>query len=436
MREFNPAAIRIFAILTAVSAATLAHADGGCHSPHAPSYVPNVPHLSDDPNSCQGSGQNQGSGQQGWGQQGWGQSQQGVVLQCGQEITANTVLGADMNCAGYTGFALKIVGSGIKFNGNGHKIIAPQALAAIYVQGSNNTITGVTANGVVNGAGLNAYDAPGLVVQENNFSGNEEGILVWAENTSMSNILIFGNIIQNSSLFGIRAGWDTNGQIIQPEIVMNDLSNTGGYALYIQAQQYNMGPQDFNVLYNSLNGIYLKGGGFSITNVSMTQQQIQQVEIFIDSALSVTVNNLDVSTVLPGQPSQQHIGLDLYRCAQFNINGLFSQNEDVGLKLETENGVSPTGTLKNCTFLNENVAAIMITSYDGTPYGVIDVLNSVYQASSKSISLLLSGSTTVPASSIFNFLAPSSNGNGGGNSGDGGDDHDGGGDHDSGGCGH
>lgn len=409
MRDKKFAAIRVFAILTAASAASLAQADGGCHSPHAPSYVPMVPHLSDDHNSCQGSGQGQGSGQQ----QGWGQSQQGVVLQCGQVITANTVLGADMNCAGYTGFALKIEGNGIKFNGNGHKIIAPQALAAIYVQGSNNTITGVTANGVVNGAGLNAYDAPGLVVQENNFSGNEEGILVWAENTSMSNILIFGNIIQNSSLFGIRTGWDTNGQIIQPEIVMNDLSNTGGYALYIQAQQYNMGPQDFNVLYNSLNGIYLKGGNFSISNVSMTQQQIQQVEFFIDSALSVNVSNLDVSTVLPGQPSQQHIGLDLYRCAQFNINGLFSQNEDVGLKLETDSGVSPTGTAKNCTFLKENVAAVMITSYDGTPYGIIDVLNSVYLASSQSISLLVSGGTSLPASCVFDFVAPSSNGNGG-----------------------
>jgi hypothetical protein len=73
--------------------------------------------------------------------------------------------------------------------------------------------------------------------------------------------------------------------------------------------------------------------------------------------------------------SQERIGLDLYRCAHFDVSGLIAINNDVGLKLETENGASPSGSCRNSFFSGETFAAIMITSYDGTPYGNLDLSN-------------------------------------------------------------
>ncbi|MDR3606630.1 MAG: right-handed parallel beta-helix repeat-containing protein [Oligoflexia bacterium] len=338
----------------------------------------------------------------------------GQVLQCGQVVTSNVTLGADLICPNVTGFALKVIGSGIVFNGNGHQIVAPQAAAGLYVQGAQIQVQNIRVNGVP-GDGIFAYDSPALQVSNSNFSNNQIGILLYAENTTMSNVSVVGNQASGNSLFGIRSGWDTNGAIESPVIRRNDFSNSGSYAMYIQAQDYEVSGFDCNSLTNSLNGYYLKSGNFYIHDVQMSSQRIQEAQFFIDSALYVKVSNIDVSTALAPQPSQQHIGFDLYRVANFDINGLSSWNNDIGIKLETTGGVSPQGTIENCSFYTNAVAAVMVTSYDGTPYGAVELTNSVAQEVAPAIDLLVSPGTVLGAGSQFNFA---SGGNGGRQRGD------------------
>jgi hypothetical protein len=378
--------IRWTAISAFLAVASTAYADRDTDSHR---HIPNLPKISKLSDCDDGVKQSRS------------QSPPTQAIQCGQTLTANTDLTADLSCPNTTGFALKIIGNNITVNGHGHQIIAPQAASGIYVQGSSDTIQDIHSNGITQGSGIFAYDSPGVKIENSDFSGNETGILLDAETTDMNQVSVAGNTAQGNSMFGIRTSQEGSGIIDSPSIKNNDFSKSGSYGMYIQAQSYKVQGKDGNSFLHSLDGIYLKDGSFSILNIALGVQLIQEVEILVDSAASFQATSLDVSTQLPPQPSQERIGLDLYRVAQFDIDELFSWNNDVGLKLTTEQGVSSAGTIDNSSFFFNTVAAIMVTSFDSTPFGNVKILHPFGKETSPAVDLLISPNTILGPQSVL-----------------------------------
>jgi len=293
-----------------------------------------------------------------------------TTINCGDTITQSITVANDLDCSSTTGFALKIVGDGLIVNGNGHKIIAPNAAAGIFAQGSQITVSKFTVNGVVNGYGIMAYETPGIKITGNDFSRNSVGVMVFAENLQFG-AEISGNKIQASTYFGIRTYSAAPGAVVSPVIKNNDLQWSGDYALYVKASSYTLSGTDGNNFANSTNGIYLKDGVFVVKDLSLAQSLIYKRGIFADSASSVTITNVDVSSLAPFNGNYERTGIDLYRVVKFEISSITSKNNDVGVKLETESGVSSAGVIKCSKFSGFSFAAIDIVSYDSTQYGTV-----------------------------------------------------------------
>ncbi|MBI4655559.1 MAG: hypothetical protein HY746_02305 [Elusimicrobia bacterium] len=60
---------------------------------------------------------------------------------CGGTITENTILAADLDCSGVIGTALTIGADNIVLDGNGYKIIAPNASVVVSIIGRSNVTT-------------------------------------------------------------------------------------------------------------------------------------------------------------------------------------------------------------------------------------------------------------------------------------------------------
>ena len=316
------------------------------------------------------------------------------TLQCGEQITANTTLTQDLLCPTTTGFALQVIGNNITLNGNGHKIVAPLAAAGVYVQGQSDTVKNIKVNGAQT-YGIFAYDAPGISILNNDVSGNSIGIEIYAESTHITNALVQGNIAHGNSVFGLRTSQDGVGTVDSPSIRLNDFSQSGSYAIVVDASNYEMDGSALNILYNSANGLYLSGGTFYIHDLTMSLQMIQNTEIFGETAASVTIKNCDLSTFLKALATETHNGVDLYRVTEFQISGLIAANQDIGVRLETEQEISPAGSISGCSFSNNQYAGISIISYDGTHFGKVSTSGNRYCEKSTAQDVVIDPNTYV-----------------------------------------
>jgi parallel beta-helix repeat protein len=320
---------------------------------------------------------------------------------CGATISESASLAGDLNCPATTGFALNVLGSGITLDGNGHQIVAPNAAAGLFVHGENVTIKNLTVNGVSGGDGILAADAPGVTITGNSVSGNQQGIVLYAGNSSMTGAVIANNHAAGNLQFGVRTGFDFPGQLVLPRIYANDLSNSGSYGLLLKATSFDLGGDPANTYANSLNGIYLAGGTGAVHGLQLTNDRIQRISIFADSLDSLTVTGVDASTRVPGDSKQERIGMDLYRVAKFSVSGFDGSANDVGLKLETELGVNPAGTVTASQFAGNTVSGILEVSYDGTPYGVLDFTRNCYAENAPVLRNYLVPGTAVGADSVL-----------------------------------
>ena len=297
-----------------------------------------------------------------------------TTIACGDVISQSITVANDLNCSD-SGFALRIVGKNVVINGNGRKITAPNAAAGIYVDGDNNTIANFDVQGVTQGYGLMAYNASNVKILSNNFSNNMIGIMIYADNGETASPIIMNNKAMLNSFAGVRTYYDDLGTITNPVIKGNDFRLSGEFAIYVKANTYQILCDDNNKLSGSNNGYYLKDGVFKISNLDLSDQLIYKRHFFVDSAKSIVFDSLDVSTIAPLSPSQERMGIDLYKVAKFQLKNVKAKGHDVALKLETEGGVSTEGSLTDCYFSNQSLAGVYIVSYDSTAYGTIKFTN-------------------------------------------------------------
>lgn len=86
---------------------------------------------------------------------------------CGTTLTTDLVLTEDLDCTGYTGVALTVGADGLTIDGQGFRLLAPDASQAIAVVGmSDVTVQRITLSGWCVGVGLYAEGADGLVVDD------------------------------------------------------------------------------------------------------------------------------------------------------------------------------------------------------------------------------------------------------------------------------
>ena len=342
------------------------------------------------------------------------------VLQCGDTINASVALAADLVCPLVTGFALNVVGSNITVDGNGHRIVAPLAAAGLFVQGSNNVIRELRINGILGGDGILAYEAPNVHILYNDVSNNSQGIVVYADSNPLSGAQITNNVARNNLLFGVRTGYDAPGAVVSPVIRGNDLSGSGSYGMLVKATKFELDGGHSNSFRGSTGGIYLTGGDAYLHDFSFGDDRIQKIGVFADSLDSLTVNNVDVSSNVPANAAQERIGMDLYRVAHYSINGLDGSDNDVGLKFETEGGVSCNGTVTNSRFQHNGVSGILVISYDGTPYGLVKFYQNCFSSTATRV-IVVTGTSLAPGSSTDDGVNNCGNGHGNQGHGGGGD---------------
>lgn len=293
-------------------------------------------------------------------------------LRCGDTVTSSMALANDLHCPATTGFVLRIVGNNIKFNGNGHKITAPNAAAGVFTQGNSIHVTGIKVNGIRQGHGILAYDSPGIKISGNNFSWNLIGILLYSDVKESNHAWISHNTAVSNGLFGIRTEFDLPGNIDQPHIKENNFSNSGSYAMLVNAKSYELTGSDNNNFSGSASGIYLAKGDFYVHDLSLAYSRIQKVGIFVDSAPKTYLWNVDVSNTMPAEPSQERVGLDLYRSGLFEIAGLTATRNDVGIRMETALGSKPSGIITLSRFSSNILAGIYVSALDDSQYGCLN----------------------------------------------------------------
>ncbi|AZZ35564.1 hypothetical protein CIK05_01695 [Bdellovibrio sp. qaytius] len=296
-----------------------------------------------------------------------------VTVACGDLITKSVIIGNDLNCPETTDYALRISGENIHVHGAGHKIMAPKAAAAIFAQGSGLKITNFISTGNSKGFGLMANNTPKIQIFENDFSKNQNGITLYADNTLVDGVVIEKNKITESVEFGVRLTFGDSGKIENPKITENDLRNTGEWAIYVMAASFEITGADNNNFWGSKNGYYLKDGAFNIHDADFSDQLIIKRTIFVDSAKSVIVKNVNVSSRSVNMCTEERVGIDFYRVIKFTVDTLVSTAGDVGLQLETESGVATEGEVVNSSLTNHIRGGIAIVSHDTTKYGKVVV---------------------------------------------------------------
>jgi hypothetical protein len=302
-----------------------------------------------------------------------------IEIHCGDVITQSSRIMNDLVCPDTTGFAVGVNGNGINIDGNGHSITAPNAQTGWYLQGSDLTFTGAIVHGITNGAGVTVHDVNGIDLGFNDVSFNQTGILIYAEQNTIDTLSLHDNLAVGNALFGIRTTQESPGIIMTPFIQHNNLSYSGSFGLYLQASGASLSLADQNDYLNCINGIYLKDGTFVLNNLSFSNSRIQKRAVFVDSALSFTANALDVGTSQVATPSQERVGLHLYKVASFAITQLSTSANDVGVKIATEGGVKSTGSVTDSVFQGNTTAGIMTTSYDGTAFGTMSLNSNTFQ---------------------------------------------------------
>ncbi len=160
---------------------------------------------------------------------------------CGDFVTADVTLTADLDCTGFTGTMLTVGANGITIDGQGHRIIAPDAGAMVSITGH----TGVTIRNIdLSGSptGISVTGGGG-----NTFTGVD--VSGFGETPVGTGILLSGspgNLIENSTatnrVQGIRLLGNSDGTTIQGNVLRDNIKAIDGRSTLGQGHVMRLDP--------------------------------------------------------------------------------------------------------------------------------------------------------------------------------------------------
>ena len=236
---------------------------------------------------------------------------------CGGTITENTMLAADLDCNAVTGTALTIGADNLILDGNGHKIIAPNAFAVVSAIGRRNVMVRNTdlsgPTGQQKGYGLNLVTVNNSVMENVTTHNREYGIFSdWGGGS---------NVFRGNDLTGNGTGMKVNGASVT--VINNMLGNNVTGLLGNVVSNFNLGAgNDFN---GSTTAVLLSGSFNSVVE-GLTLNN--PTGLVLSACHDVTVRNMDLSGPI-GQ--QKGHGLDLVTVTNSVIENVTAHNREYGV---------------------------------------------------------------------------------------------------------
>lgn len=304
---------------------------------------------------------------------------------CGDVITQNVTLTKDLICPTTSGFALYIVGNNITLDGGKHKISAMDG--GVYVSGDGVTVKNTRINNITGGFGIMTWESNQLVIKGNDLSGNLIGVSINADERVIDQVEVSGNTIKKTLSSAVRTGMDFDkaGGILNPRIFNNNLSESLGFALSITARHWETSDADKNNFKDSQNGITLGRGDYYLHDLSFRDDDIEEQKIFASGTDNLVVKRVDVSGGARSIFSCRHnddddeisltsVGIDLWGVLHFDIQGLTSRDNAVGVYVESREGYTSDGSILYSTFVNNLTAGIILAQFDiAPPFGIGDI---------------------------------------------------------------
>lgn len=329
-------------------------------------------------------------------------------LDCGAVVSGKVTLQQDLDCTGRTSPALTLIGDGSVLDGNGHRIIAPQAAHALIVQGRSILLQNLSITDAVSGDAILAYDSPDLIALNNDLSRSRVGISIYSENTDSARTQIVANRIEGTLEAGIKFSGTPGSLPRLPFIAANRLRASRGYALHLKTAELELSGSQANDFACSSSAIYLSGGISRISGFNFQNVPLRQNALMVAEADQTQIQSSDFTApAASASTGEDRIGIHLYKVGNAQIRQVSAWGYDVGLKLATEQAVSGALDLRNSSIRNASQAAILIQAYDQTSFGAVVIQQNDLRPGPNGTSFLLGASTVLgPGSDLSGNLTP------------------------------
>lgn len=275
---------------------------------------------------------------------------------CGSLVKTNISLKEDLICNEESKSVLTVVKKGAIINGNGFKIIAPQAQIKIRILADNVLINNVHMVGAGHSTGVQIYNVKNAAVIKSVITNHNIAIDEYSNNQDCGELALVGNNLSYSQTFAIKI--NAKNCRLSPFLEGNDLSYSGDYALSINMKKVFLTSFSKNNLNYSRNGIYLSGNKVNVQGFKLDSSYIGEKAIFIEGAKKVIARNLNVS----GQYNSGE-GLHIYNSEKILIDGVIADHHEVGIKIAGESKNIKSLLITNSRADNNLVYGLMITSY-------------------------------------------------------------------------
>lgn len=275
---------------------------------------------------------------------------------CGSVVNSNLTLKEDLICESETESVLTVVKKGVIINGNGFKIIAPQAHTKIRVLSDNVLINNVNLVGNGTGIGIEIYNVKNAAIFKSVINDHNIGIDEYSNSHDCGELAVVGNNITRSKTFAIRI--NAKHCRLSPFLEANDLSYTGDYALSVNMKKVYLTSFSKNNLDFSRNGIYLSGDKVNVQGFSLNSANIGEKAIFIEGAKKVIARDLNLS----GEMNTGE-GLHIYNSEKILIDNVIADHREVGIKIAGEARKIKSLEIINSRADHNTMYGLFITSY-------------------------------------------------------------------------
>jgi len=296
------------------------------------------------------------------------------ALECGDSLSADTVMEQDLDCSNYEGFAALSLSGDMILNGNGHKIISPNTYAGLYTETGKVKVKNLEIAGKADGVGIMSYNTRKLVVKNvtatDMFIGVDYNV---SEDFDCDRVKIKGSNL-SSNEYGVRISSPLCS--FAPNILDSDFSFSKSYALNITANKIRINGLKSNTFDNSSNGLLLSGSEkVVVKNLDLSESGIDGTQVFSYSSGLVRIKDSKFG-------NNSYEGIHIYDAQKVVIRRVEAHNSGVGIKVVNENVATEFLGRKIASSGNET-AGLLIDSSTSVKFSSItfdESVNNVVEA--------------------------------------------------------